>query len=113
MNKGQEDYILGQNVTDLAQGKEGRRTVVLSLRLLGEEFDALSDLAEIQGRTISQVAREAIRMWLRSREHESYQASVSFANGTSVSFGDTSNVTHWTGDPSPGTYESRVPVGLA
>ncbi len=111
MNEDQNDYILGRNVSDMARATENRGTMVLSLRLIGEDFDALSDLAERQGKTISQVAREAVRIWLRNGERESYRAVVSFINGSSVSFGDPSDSTHWTGDPSPGNYESRVPVG--
>ncbi len=54
-------YRLGRDVTDLAKATENRGTVVVSLRLDAREFDALSDYAEAQDRSISEVARAAIR----------------------------------------------------
>ena len=55
-----DDYVLGRNVTKQALGKE-RLTSVVSIRMTSEEMDAVSAVAEREGKTFAQVAREAIR----------------------------------------------------
>ena len=57
-------YRLGRDVTDQAKATENRNTIVLSLRLNAQEFDALSDLANSLDRRISEVARAAVRHYL-------------------------------------------------
>lgn len=54
-------YRLGRNVTEQAQGLESRGTIVVSVRLDAREFDALSDYADGQDRSISEVVRAVIR----------------------------------------------------
>ena len=54
------DYVLGRNVTNQALGKE-RMTSVVSIRLSSEEMDAVSAVAEREGKTFAQVVREAIK----------------------------------------------------
>ena len=94
----QQDYRLGRNVTERAQAQESRGTVVVSFRVSNNEFDALSDLAESQGRTVSQVAREAFRQGLTS-DGPTRRAAISFLNGNLVSFGTAYGGTFGTGEP--------------
>ena len=94
----QEDYILGRDVTEQAQAQESRGTVVVSFRVSGHEFDALSDLAESQGKTVSQVAREAFRQGLTSAG-PTRRAAISFINGNKVYFGSADEGTFGTGEP--------------
>lgn len=63
MSEESENYILGDRVTEVA--KDGQReTAVLSVRLSLEEMAALESRAVQMGKTVSQVAREALRQWL-------------------------------------------------
>ena len=57
-------YILGRNVTEQAEAREARGTVVISFRIDADEFDTLCDLAEESERTVSWVARKAFRIGL-------------------------------------------------
>lgn len=99
MTQNQQEYVLGRNVTEQAQAQENRGTVVLSLRLSSAEFDMLNDLAEMQGRTVSQVAREAIQAWLKHGSRETQWAALSFFGGSTAYFGDMSSHTFRTGGP--------------
>ena len=94
----QQDYRLGRKVTEQARAREGRGTVVVSFRVSGEEFDAVSDLADSQGKTVSQVAREAFRQGLTFAGPTRW-ANISFPNGSSVSFGNADQGTFGTGEP--------------
>ena len=69
-----EDFILGQEVTDIALGKS-RDTVVLSIRMPIAEFAQLERLCEDSGKTLSEVVREAV---------EFYGAAKSVADGTAA-----------------------------
>ena len=91
----QQDYILGRDVTEQAQAHENRGTVVVSFRISGDEFDALSDVADGQGKTVSQVAREAFRQGLTSRGPTQW-AAMSFAGGNMVYFGNAESSTFGT-----------------
>ena len=99
MHDKRDDYILGRNVTEQAQSREKGETVVLSFRLSGEEFVTLSEFAESHGRTVSQVAREAIQQWLLDRGRDPRWAAMSFSGGTRVQFGDVSGSTFRAGEP--------------
>lgn len=57
-----EDFILGQDVTDIARGKS-RDTVVLSIRMPIAEFAQLEQLCEDSGKTLSEVVREAVEFY--------------------------------------------------
>jgi hypothetical protein len=115
MTQDQQEYMLGRNVTERAQAKENRGTVVLSLRLSSVEFDMLTDRAESQRRTVSQVAREAIQGWLKHGNRETQWAALSFANGPMVYFGNMCDLTFRTGEPSvqinQDLQESEISVG--
>ncbi len=55
------NYKLGRNVTDMAKARENRGAVVISFRLKVDEFDRLCELARLNDRTVSEVARIAYR----------------------------------------------------
>lgn len=82
-----EEYVLGRDVTEQAKARESRGTVVISFRISKEEFDALTDYAGLQGKTVSQIAREALREGLTSRG-QSQWAAMSFVGGSMVCFGN-------------------------
>ena len=93
----QHDYILGRDVTEQAKARESRGTVVVSFRISGDEFDALSDSADGQGKTVSQVAREAFRRGIKSRGPTQW-AAMSFLGGNIIYFGDAERGTFGTGE---------------
>ena len=111
MTQNNQEYILGRNVTERARAQENRGTVVLSLRLSSVEFDMLSDLAESQGRTVSQVAREAIQGSLKHRARETSSAYLSLLNGSAFAFGDMSNRTSNGVQINQDSQESIILVG--
>ncbi len=83
------DFLLGSNVTEQARGK-AKDTVVMSVRLALEEFTKLNAVAEAEGKTTSQVAREGIRA--RIRENPDLPAtrislSIGTLDGGAVSLG--------------------------
>lgn len=83
-----DDYVLGRNVTKQALGKE-RLTSVVSIRMTSEEMDAVSAVAEREGKTFAQVAREAIReMTAAKRRNSGWSAAMSLSNGARFGFGD-------------------------
>lgn len=61
------DYLLGSNVTEQARGK-AKDTVVMSVRLAVEEFTKLNAVAEAEGKTTAQVAREGIRARIKGNQ---------------------------------------------
>jgi hypothetical protein len=110
-----QDFILGRNVTEQAKAHEGRGSAVLSLRLSGEELDSISNIAEVEDKTLSQIVREAIRQWLSNRQRETRWAAMSFPDGTMMYFGNTAHGTFGTGEPRTrfkqgGGSELGVPV---
>ena len=83
-----QGYVLGRNVTEQARAHERRGTVVLSVRLSGEEFDALANFAESQEWTVSQAARAAVQQWLARPQRATHSAFISFPSGSTAYFGD-------------------------
>ncbi len=57
------DYELGDQPIEVE--RRPRSGVVISVRLSAEEADLLSDVAEANGKTVSQVTREALTRYLR------------------------------------------------
>ncbi len=83
-----DDYVLGPNVTKQALGKE-RMTSVVSIRLSSEEMDAVTAVAEREGKTFAQVVREAIKESASAKRRDSgWSAAVSFLDGSGARFGD-------------------------
>ncbi len=68
-----QDYVLGKDITHLAKG-EHKGTVVLSVRLSRAEFANIERISRLSGKTVSQVAREAI-----ARYQPSFAPHVSFS----------------------------------
>ena len=88
-----DDYVLGQDITKQALGKEGRMTSVVSIRLSSEEMDAVSAVAEREGKTFAQVVRAAIKeMAAAKRRARGWSAAVSFLDGSGARFGDPGDV---------------------
>ena len=54
-----EEYILGQDVTDIALSK-GPKSIVVSVGLSIEELDHLEKLCAVSGKSFSQVILDAI-----------------------------------------------------
>lgn len=62
MKSHETDYELGENVTGLARASRSKLgNVVLSVRLSSEELARVEAVAEEEGKTLSQVVREALR----------------------------------------------------
>ena len=57
------EYILGENVTDLFLSKKPRETVVVSVRLPITDFKRLDKVINDSGKSLSQVVREAIALY--------------------------------------------------
>ena len=81
-----DDYVLGRNVTKQALGEE-ELTSVISIRLSSEEMDAVNAVAEREGKTFTQVVREAIRQMNSARE-PGLSGVMPFFSGVSIRFVD-------------------------
>lgn len=58
------EYVLGENITGLARASRSRSgSAVLSVRLSGEELTQIETIAQEEGKTLSQVVREALRKY--------------------------------------------------
>jgi hypothetical protein len=55
-----KEFVLGRDVTDMFKSDQPA-AVSLSIRLPSDVLAALSDLADAQGKTVLEVASEAIR----------------------------------------------------
>lgn len=64
MTLSQDDFEAGTNVTARVRGEKSGGMVV-SVRLAAEDSDRLVELAEETGRTASDLARQAIRSFLK------------------------------------------------
>jgi len=89
----ERDYQLGADVS--AQARATKSTsVVLSIRLSASELHHLERLSQSQGKTISQVARDAISSYHGPVAQVGPYAMVGIAyTGTSVSIGSSDVVT--------------------
>lgn len=63
-----EELELGENVTDQVR-QHKPSGIVVSVRLAPEDSVKLIDLAEETGKTVSQIAREAIRSFISQSGH--------------------------------------------
>jgi hypothetical protein len=57
-------YVLGEDVTDLATPEELSGTGLLAVELLVEELEALESMGERQGKSAVEVARTAINFYI-------------------------------------------------
>ena len=76
-------YILGENVTQAAGRKERRDTTVISVRLSNNEVARLEQLGVTNGKTVSQIVREAISAY-NVKQHD---VIWSLPNGSVVAYG--------------------------
>lgn len=89
------DFELGADVTAQAKAEGKRETVVLSVRVSADEFRRLDALAQVTGKSVSQLAREAL---------SSYSPAPSGSQATySVTFAFPSETTSRKGSPSQAT----------
>jgi hypothetical protein len=89
MSSRSEAYKLGGNVTRTAKSHKRKDTVVLSVRISVEELARVEALAEATGRTVSQVAREAVSAYAApaGRPRASVVAGIPYF-GTAFSLGE-------------------------
>jgi hypothetical protein len=85
---GQEEYELGKDVTQLAKATSKKETSVVSVRLTSSEIAKLERIGRENGKTVSQVIREAIAAYRVRRP----AMVVGLWNGTTVSMGDPQSV---------------------
>ena len=85
----EQEVVLGRNVTKLAKAKEGpKHTVVLSVRLSHDEFGTLEAIARSEGRTVSQLAREALGTIVAARRYaDQMRGAVVSWEGSTVRIG--------------------------
>ncbi len=75
-NHHDEDYELGEDVTALAAPRSKQATAVLSVRLSVEDLAMLEQLGTSTGKTISQIAREAISAVVRAPSQQNSPLTV-------------------------------------
>ena len=85
----EQEVVLGRNVTKQAKAKEGPKdTVVLSVRLSHDEFKMLEAIARSEGRTLSQLAREAFGAVVGTRRYaDQMRGAVVSWEGSTVRIG--------------------------
>ncbi len=62
-------FQLGADVTDKARAKTAKGTAVLSVRLTTDELEKLDAASKLAGKSISQVAREALASYAAFATH--------------------------------------------
>ena len=65
-----DEYVLGQDVTSVAESKSRVASAVLSVRLPVEELAAIEAVARRTGKNLSQVVREAVRNCVHTIEND-------------------------------------------
>lgn len=105
-----EDYVLGKNITEAVASKKRDATAVLSVRLSAEEVKALEAVSAATGRTMSQVAREALKAYLHRQERIA-QPTVTISAGAWSGFTSSTGSPSFCGSASKAeTWESREKV---
>ncbi|MDA8216642.1 MAG: ribbon-helix-helix domain-containing protein, partial [Dehalococcoidales bacterium] len=90
MNDENEAFVLGEDVTSLAASKRASGTAVVSVRLTSAEVAELESLSRASGKTISQIAREALTAYVRNNKQQESQVSITCCDGVTWSFGSLS-----------------------
>ena len=83
------EFVLGEEVTHLVRGKRPG-SIVLSLRLSSDEIAALSNIAEDEDKTVTQIAREGIRARIERKGNWAtpvVSATLGVKGSWTVSFG--------------------------
>ena len=95
-----EEYVLGDNITELVKGKKPKESVVVSVRLTADEFYRLEKLCENADKSMSQVVRDALAAYQGSDQELSQAPSSAFgialfdSEGTAVSVGPREYTAH-------------------
>lgn len=91
-----EEYVLGENITELAKGNKPKESVVVSVRLPAEEFYRLEKLCENADKSMSQVVRDALAVYRGSTQAPSTLFGITLfdSEGTSVSVGPREYTAH-------------------
>ena len=79
----ENEFILGDNVSQAARGKDRRDTTVISVRLSNDEVARLERLGLASGKTVSQIVRDAISAY----EVRQHHVLVALPNGSVVAYG--------------------------
>ena len=84
-----DEYVLGEDVTDVALGKRRKETVVVSVRLTAEEFSRVERICDKTGRSMSQTIRDALTAYQGNGLGPASMFSMMMFNseGVSVSVG--------------------------
>ncbi len=91
MNDENEEYVLGRDVTQAAEAKARRGTVVLSIRVSTAELASIEEVCLETGKNVSQVVRDAVRNCLHTARIVQPRVTVSIARtGTTSSYGPSS-----------------------
>ena len=90
MNDENEAFVLGEDVTSVAASKRASGTAVVSVRLTSAEVAELESLSRASGKTISQIAREALTAYVRNNKQQESQVSITCCDGVTWSFGSLS-----------------------
>jgi hypothetical protein len=83
----EEEYVLGQDITDAASAKSRRGTAVLSVRLSVDELSEIDAISRATGRTASQVVREALGGYLHASKYAQPTITVSIEGGGTFTAG--------------------------
>ena len=91
-----EDYVLGENITDLARGKKPKESVVVSVRLTAQEFYRLDKLCNATDKSMSQLVRDALAAYHvpDARGSSVFGVTVLNSEGTAVSVGPRESTSH-------------------
>jgi hypothetical protein len=106
----EQEYVLGQDVTEAAASKTKGGTTVLSVRLTTEELAAIEAVADETGRTLSQVVREAIHSCIQLVRSSQPMVTVSIRDVHTTSFGGQKATTTEMGVVSTSTQTKLAPV---
>ena len=84
-----DEYILGEEVTDVALGKRGKETVVVSVRLTASEFSRIEKLCNETGKSMSQTIRDALAAYqvIDNWSPATFSMTMLNSEGVSVSVG--------------------------
>lgn len=104
MSAEREEFVLGADVTRAARSRRKAETVVLSLRLSLADLRRLEQVGAAQGKSVSQVAREAIKQYLQTVSEQGPTVVLALAGGGFVRWGSMEGTA---AQPSTSTVEVR------
>ena len=112
MTTNNEEFQLGEDVTNQAIGRRNRGTNVVSIRLGNAEIARLERLGIASGKTVSQVVRDAISSYHPKAPH----LSIALWSGSVVDSGDSitrsANISWEVSYRDPEPYSTGIAVPL-